>query len=132
MIKRLIVASMLLAPPLVAGSAAAGPSWTSIGKGQLPRYGNAELSIHKAPAKNAAYIMSGELHAVLDTPWVDPDASGSYRDIYFRVKANCRDGTIVVQPTWPEEPNAPSIRDSDLQRPVPGTGNERLLKAYCG
>lgn len=133
MIKTLPAASwIILASPLLAGSAAAGPSWTHIGKGQLPRYGSAELYFGNAAAQRSGDIRSGELHAVLDEPWVNPDASGSYRDIYFRVRANCRDRTIAVQPTWPDSPSSPSVRDRDMQRPGVGSGNEKLLKAYCG
>ena len=131
MIKTLLAASsVILVSVLLTDPAAAGPSWTAIGKGQLPRYGNAELFIDKAADKRPGYV-AGQLHAVLDEPWNDPDASGTYRDIYFHVLANCRDGLVAVQPTWPEESNTISIRDKDLQRPPAGSASDKLLKAYC-
>lgn len=131
MIKRLLVASaILLASPLLAGPALAGPSWTSIGKDQLATYGPAELSVGKLTRTDGAMV-SGELHASLDDPWSNPDGSGSFRDIYFRVLADCQAGTIAVHPSWPEGPDESSISVRDLKHPAPGSSDERLLKAYC-
>ena len=131
MMKSLLAAPSILGCLfLLAAPAAAGPSWSSIGKGQLPRYGNGELYIGKL-ARHGDQLVSGELRAVLDQPWVNPDASGSYRDIYFRVRVNCRNGTLAVQPTWPDSPQTPTVRDGDMRRPAAGSGNDRLLKAYC-
>jgi hypothetical protein len=131
MIKRLFVGSSLIFASLsLAVPAAAGPNWTAVGKAELPRYGDAQLFIDKAAPKRAGFV-SGQLHAVLDRPWNNPDASGSYSDIYFRMLANCRDGTVAVQPTWPDESDTTSIRDKDLQRPPAGSASEKLLRAVC-
>lgn len=131
MIKTVLVASsfVLASPLMLASPAAAGPSWTSIGKGNLPRYGSGELFIGKLARHRDG--VSGELHAVLDEPWINPDASGSYRDIYFRVRANCAAGTLAVQPTYPESPEDPTIEDKDMRRPPPGSPSAALLRAYC-
>jgi hypothetical protein len=130
MIKRLLVASsIVLASPFRAGPAAAAPSWSDIGKGQLATYGSAELYVGKLARKGD--LTSGELHASLDDPWNNPDGSGAFRDIYFRVLADCEAGTIAVHSTWPEGPDESSISARDLKRPAPGSSEERLLKAYC-
>ncbi|HYX47431.1 MAG TPA: hypothetical protein VE820_11500 [Sphingomicrobium sp.] len=124
MIKYLLTALLIAAP------AAAAPSWIDIGKDQLTTYGPAELYVGKL-AKQGDHMMTGEIHAVLDDPWQDPNGSGSFRDIYFRVLADCRDGTIAVHPSWPEGPDEASISIRDLKRPAPGGATEKLLKAYC-
>lgn len=130
MIKRLLIASsMLVASPLIAGGAAAASPWSDIGRASLPAYGTAELYVSRAAAPSG--MMSGQLHAVLDQAWEDPDASGAYRDIYFRVLADCRDGTIAVQPSWPNGPDESSVPASALERPAPGTMQQRLLTVYC-
>ena len=130
MIKRLLVASSILASLLLTRPAAAGaPSWTSIGKDQLATYGSADLYVGKL-ARKGDHMMSGELHASLDNPWNNPNGSGSYRDIYFRVLADCAAGTIAVHSTWPEGPDESSISARDLRRPA-GSSDERLLRAYC-
>jgi hypothetical protein len=132
MIKTVLVASsfVLASPVLLASSAAAAPNWTSIGKGNLPRYGSGNLYIGKL-ARQRNDVVSGELRAVLDEPWINPDASGSYSDIYFRVRANCREGTLAVQPTYPESPQDPTIEDKDMRAPPPGSPSAALLRAYC-
>ena len=130
MIKRLLVASsLILASSLPA--AAAAPNWTAVGTGQLPSYGNAQLFIEKRAAKHPD-MMTGQLHAVLAEPWEDPNGSGFYRDIYFRVLANCRDGTFAFQPTWPDGPDVTGIRTNELRRPIAGSTDDKLLKAVCG
>ena len=130
MIKRVFVASAVVLASLAA-PAAAGPSWTALGKAQLPSYGNAQIFIDRSSASPPG-MMAGQLHAVLDEPWMDPNASGSYRDIYFRVLANCRAGTFALQPTWPVGPDEMSIHQRDLRRPVPGSAEDRLMRAVCG
>lgn len=132
MIKRLLVAYPMLVSALFSGAAVAGPSWTSIGKDQLPNYGSAELFIDKANPEPRSQRISGQLHAVLDQPWIDPNASGAYRDIYFSVLADCRERTIAIMPTWPEGPDESSVPASDLKQPAAGTANAKLLQAYCG
>ena len=132
MIKRLLVASSIFASSLLAQSAIAGPSWTSIGKDRLPTYGSAELYIDKAKSEPGSSRVSGQLHAILDEPWIDPNASGAYRDIYFSVLADCRDGTVAIMPTWPEGPDESSVPASELKQPAAGTANAKLLRAYCG
>jgi hypothetical protein len=130
MIKRLLVASsILLGSSLLAGPAAAAPSWIDIGKEQLATYGSAELYVGKLARKGG--LTSGELHASLDDPWNNPDGSGAFRDIYFRVLADCPAGTIAVHSTWPDGPDESSISIRDLKHPAPGSSDERLLKAYC-
>jgi|SRR5690242_10361637 len=133
MIKRLLFASaIVLASPLLAGpSAAAHPTWTAIGQAMLPTYGNAQLFLDRGTAKRPD-MMKGQLHALLAAPWMDPKGSGYFRDIYFRLLANCRDGTFALQPTWPEGPDVTEIRDKELRRPVPGSANAMLLKTVCG
>ena len=131
MIRRLLVASsIVLASPFLAGPAAAAPPWSAIGQEQLATYGSADLYVGKL-ALTGDHMMSGELHAVLDKAWNNPDASGSFRDIYFRVLADCQAGTIAVHSTSPEGPDEFSINARDLKRPAPGSSDERLLKAYC-
>jgi hypothetical protein len=125
-----LVSSTFLAAALFAGPASAGPPWSDIGKDQLANYGSAELFIGKL-ARQGDHMVSGELHAVLDDPWHDPNDSGSFSDIYFRVLADCRGGTVAVHPAWPEGPDEASISARDLKRPTPGSSEERLLKAYC-
>lgn len=122
---------LLLAALLLAAPAAAAPDWTHFGKSDLPRYGRAELYIGEL-ARHRDQAVSGELRAVLDQPWNNPDASGTFREILFRVRANCRERTIAVQPIWPESPEKSTIRDEDMYPAPPGSGNEKLLKAYCG
>ena len=130
MIKRsLVLSSILLSSPFLTSPASAAPSWTNIGKEQLATYGSAELYIGK-PARKGD-LTSGELHASLDNPWNNPDGSGAFRDIYFRVLADCQAGTIAVHSTWPDGPDESSISARDLKRPAPGSSDERLLKAYC-
>ena len=129
MIKRLLVAStFILVSSLPA--AAAAPSWTAIGPAQLPTYGSAQLFIDKGTMKRPDMV-SGQLHAVLAQPWMDKMATGYYRDIYFRLLANRRDGTFALQPTWPEGPDVTEIRDKDLRRPLAGSADDKLLKAVC-
>lgn len=132
MIKRLLVASSILVSPLLAAAAIAGPSWTSIGKDRLPTYGAAELLIDKAESKPGSPRVSGQLHAILEEPWIDPNASGAYRDIYFSVLADCRDRTVAIMPTWPEGPDESSVPPRELKQPAAGTANAKLLQAYCG
>jgi len=76
--------------------------------------------------------LAHSFHALLAAPWMDPKGSGYFRDIYFRLLANCRDGTFALQPTWPEGPDVTEIRDKELRRPVPGSANAMLLKTVCG
>ena len=125
-----IASSVILASALLAVPAAAAPPWSDIGKDQLATYGSAELFVGKL-ARQGDHMMSGELHAVLDDPWHDPNDSGSFSDIYFRVLADCRDGTVAVHPTWPEGPDEASVSARDLKRPMPGSADEKLLRAYC-
>lgn len=132
MIKRLLVASSILVSPLLASAAGAGPSWISIGKDLLPTYGSAELYIDKPESKPGSPRVSGQLHAILDQPWIDPNASGAYRDIYFSVLADCRDRTVAIMPTWPEGFDESSVPVSDLKQPAAGSANAKLLRAYCG
>lgn len=132
MIKRLLVASSILVSPLFAAAAGAGPAWTSIGKDRLPTYGPAELYIEKAQSRPGSARVSGQLHAILDEPWIDPNASGAYRDIYFLVLADCRDRTVAIMPTWPDGPDESSVPASALKEPAAGTPNAKLLQAYCG
>lgn len=132
MIVRLPFATPLLLAALVAAApAAAAPDWTHFGKSDLPRYGSAQLYIGKL-ARHGGEAVSGQLRAVLDEPWNNPDASGTYTEIFFRFRANCRERTIAVQPIWPERPVKSTIRDEDMYPAPAGSGNERLLKAYCG
>jgi hypothetical protein len=132
MIKRLLFASsVILASPMLAGPASAGPNWTAIGKAELPSYGNAQLFIDPTPRPNGQ-MLSGQLRAVLDEPWNDPIVPGSYRDIYFRVLADCGARTIAIMPTWPEGPDKTSVPLQNLKRPVPGSADAMLLHAYCG
>lgn len=132
MIVRLTFASpLLLALPLLAAPAAAAPDWTHFGRSDLPRYGSAQLYIGKLE-RHDGQAVSGELRAVLDEPWNNPDASGTYSEIFFRVRADCRDRTIAVQPIWPERPAKSTIRDKDMHPAPAGSGNEKLLRAYCG
>jgi hypothetical protein len=130
MIKRSLVASSLIVLSSLPAVAAA-PNWTAVGMAQLPSYGNAQLFIDKGTG-NRPGMMRGQLHAVLAGPWEDPKGSGYYRDIYFRLLANCRDGTFALQPTWPEGPDATAIRANELRRPVAGSTDDKLLKAVCG
>ena len=125
-----IISSAFLASALFADPASAGTPWTDIGKDQLATYGPAELFVGKL-ARQGDHMVSGELHAVLDDPWHDPNDSGSFSEIYFRVLADCRGGTVAVHSTWPEGPDETSISARDLRRPAPGTSDERLLKVYC-
>jgi hypothetical protein len=132
MIKRLLLTSAtILASPLLGGSAAAAPAWSDIGPDLLPTYGHAELYVGNI-ARQGDHMVAGELHAVLDAPWFDPNDSGSYRDIYFRVLADCRDGTVAIHANWPEGPDEASVSPRDLRRPPPGSPNAKLLRAYCG
>jgi hypothetical protein len=131
MTMRLILASTLLVALLVAAPATAAPKWTQFGKSDLPRYGSAQLYIGKL-ARHGDQAVSGELRAVLDEPWNNPDASGTYTEVFFRVRANCRERTIAVQPIWPESPRTSTVRDEDMHPAPSGSGNENLLKAYCG
>lgn len=131
MIKRLLLASIVVASPMLFGPlAAARPNWTAVGQGQLALYGNAQLFIEKRAAKHPD-MMTGQLHAVLAGPWEDPKGSGYYRDIYFRLLANCREGTFALQPTWPDGPDVTQIRDKELRRPVAESTDDKLLKALC-
>jgi hypothetical protein len=131
MIKYFFAASsIVLASPLLSSPAAASPSWTDIGRAMLPSYGNAELYIDRNAPKPGA-MTTGQLHAVLDQPWEDPNASGAFKDIYFRVLADCRDGMVAVQPSWPDGPDESSVPKSALRRPAAGTTDEKLLQAYC-
>jgi len=131
MIKRVLLASaIVLASPLLAGPVAAAHNWAAIGQALLPSYGNAELFLDKRTTKRPE-IMTGQLHAVLAGPWMDPKGSGYYRDVYFRLLANCRDGTFALQPTWPEGPDVTEIRDKELRRPLAGSTDDKLLKAVC-
>ena len=131
MIKRLLLASMVVASPLLFGQAVAGrPNWTAVGQAQLPSYGNAQLFIDKGVAKRPD-MATGQLHAVLAGPWQDPMGSGYYRDIYFRLLANCRERTFALQPTWPDGPDTTEIKLKELRRPVAGSANDMLLKAVC-
>src|SRR5690242_18432774 len=133
MIKRLLLASsIVLASPLLAGPAsAARPNWTAVGQAQLPAYGNAQLFLNRGTDKRPD-IMAGQLHAQLAAPWMDPKGSGYYRDIYFRLLANCRERTFALQPTWPEGPDVTGIKLKELRRPVAGSADDMLLKAVCG
>lgn len=132
MIKALLASSSIaLAAALLAGPAVAAPAWTDIGKDQLPGYGAAQLYVgHIARERDGK--MAGQLRAVLDTPWSDPRTPGTYDDIYFKVLADCRAGTVGVMPSWPEGPDEASVPDRDLQRPAPGSAKAKLLRAYCG
>lgn len=131
MIKTLLASSTLIAAALLAGPAAAAPSWSDIGKDQLATYGMAELYIGKI-TRSGDHRVTGELHARLDTPWEDPNASGAYNDIYFKVLADCSEQTVGIMPTWPDGPDEPGVPSSYLRRPVPGSVSAKLLKAYCG
>lgn len=132
MIKTLLTASsIILALPLLAGPAAAGASWTSVGKAQLPTFGSAQIYLDRAAEKRPG-MRAGKLRAVLDEPWQNPDASGFFDEVEFRVLANCQAGTFALQPTWPEGPDTTAIRERDLKRPALGSTNEKLLKAVCG
>jgi len=132
MIKRVFLASsIVLASPMFAGPAAAAHNWTAIGQASLPSYGNAELFLDKGTSKHPGMI-SGQLHAVLAQPWEDPKQPGFYRDIYFRLLANCSAGTFALQPTWPEGPDVTAIRIDQLRRPAAGSADAMLLKTVCG
>ena len=132
MIKSLLATSpIVLAFVLLGSPAAASPKWVDIGKGQLPTFGAGELYIGGL-LRNPSGIVTGQLHAVLDEDWQDPLQPAAFRDIYFRVMADCRNGTVAFHSTWPDGPDESGIDRSDLRPPSPGSVDEKLLKVSCG
>jgi hypothetical protein len=130
MIKRIITpASLLLASALLPGTAAAAP-WRDIGKAQMPSFGTGELYI-TGVERDSSGMVRARLHEVLDHSWEDPIQDGYFRDAYFRVLADCRNGMIAVHSTWPEGPDELAIPMDDLRRPAPGSVDSRLLQVSC-
>jgi len=130
MIKRIIApASLLLASALLSGPAAAA-RWVDIGKAQLPSFGTGELYI-SGVERDSSGMVRARLHEVLDRVWEDPIQDGFFRDAYFRMLADCRNGTIAVHSTWPEGPDELSIPTDDLRRPAPGSVDSKLLQVSC-